>query len=209
MVKNFEKSKIAILAVGLVCALAFLINHLATGATTTTTAARDDKDNFAGSRQVKEIKGYKSWAKVNPVPEVMPERVATACAVQLPPAVMLANDARSPHRDKYFTVFVNDVGRQAMLNQKNPKFPEGSVIVKEKLAAKDSQSPELLTVMIKRKKGFNPVSGDWEYMVVNGAGEKVEGRGKLQNCQSCHLATQQNDYIFRTYLVSEVASKLK
>lgn len=207
MVKNFEKSKIAVLIVGLACALAFLINHLATGATTS--AARNDKDNLAGSRQVKEIKGYKNWAKVNPVPEVMPERVATACAIKLPPAAMLVNDARSPHRHKYFTVFVNDVGRQAMMGQKNPKFPEGSVIVKEKLATKDSQSPELLTVMIKQKKGFNPASGDWEYMVVNGAGEKVEGRGKLQNCQSCHLVIQQNDYIFRTYLVSEVASKLK
>jgi hypothetical protein len=115
----------------------------------------------------------------------------------------------NPHRDKYFTVYVNGAGREAMLRQKAPIFPEGSVIVKEKLPAKDSDTPELLTVMIKRKKGFDPASGDWEYAVVDGGGTMVEGRGNLQYCQSCHIANRETDYIFRTYLSEQLTGGLR
>ncbi len=206
MVKNFEKIKIAVLGVCLVSALALLVNHLATGAPT---SARDNKDKAAASNQVKEIEGYKSWTKVNSVPQLMPERVATDCRLWTAGKGVIIDGEGNPHRDKYFTVYVNEVGRRAMLNQKQPKFPVGSVIVKEKLPVQDSQTPELLTVMIKQKQGFNPASGDWEYMVVDGTGTKMEGRGNLQNCQSCHVGYQKNDYIFRTYLPYEVESKLK
>ena len=96
-----------------------------------------------------------------------------------------------------------------MLEQSNPNFPEGSVIVKEKLPGKASQEPELLTVMIKRAKGFNPTSGDWEYMVVDGTGTTVQARGKLENCQSCHTGNSRTDYVFRSYLPNEVLNKLK
>lgn len=206
MVKNLEKSKIVILAVGLVCALAFLINHLATGVPT---SARDNENNPVARTQVKEIEGYKNWTKVNSTPQLMPKRVATDCTLWTAGKGVIINGEGNPHRDKYFTVYVNEVGRRAMLGQKKPKFPEGSVIVKEKLPAQDSQTPELLTVMIKQKQGFNPASGDWEYMVVDGTGTKMEGRGNLQNCQSCHVGYQKNDYVFRTYLPYEVESKLK
>lgn len=206
MIKNFEKAKVVVLAVCLIGALALLVNHLATGATT---SAWDNKDNPAASNQVKEIEGYKNWAKVNSVPQLMPERVAADCYLWQSPGGVIVNGESNPHRDKYFTVYVNEVGRRAMLNQKKPKFPEGSVIVKEKLPAKDSRTPELLTVMIKQKQGFNPASGDWEYMVVDGTGTKLQGRGDLQNCHACHLANQKTDYIFRTYLPNDVASKLK
>jgi Cytochrome P460 len=207
VIKNLEKSKVAVLAVGLVCALAFLINHLATGATT---SAGESENNLSTSQPVKEIEGYRNWTKVNAVPQLMPKRVAADCAMWVSRAGgVIVNGDTNPHRDKYFTVYVNDIGRKAMLTRKKPIFPEGTVIVKEKLTTKDSQTPELLTVMIKQQQGFNPASGDWEYMVVDGTGTKVEGRGNLQNCQSCHLANQKTDYIFRTYLPEDVASKLK
>ena len=157
----------------------------------------------------KEIEGYKEWTKVNPVPQMMPERVAIACAIWLGKGGVIIDGPDNPHRDKYFTVYVNDIGRTAMLKQQNPEFPEGSIIVKEKLPAKDSQKPELLTVMIKQKQGFNPASGDWEYIVLNGAGTRIEGRGKLENCQSCHISQQTKDYVFRTYLPADVEGKLK
>ena len=113
----------------------------------------------------------------------------------------------NPHHEKYITVYVNAVGRPAMMEQAKPSFPEGSVIVKEKLPDKSSQTPELLTVMIKRGKGFNNESGDWEYMVTDGSGTKVEAQGKLENCQGCHQANQQKDYVFRTYLPYSVKLK--
>lgn len=154
---------------------------------------------------VKEIAGYRAWFKVNRTPEVMQARTALLCAA--PAALNPVYSSANPHHEKYITVYVNDVGRTAMMEQAKPSFPEGSVIVKEKLPEKSSQTPELLTVMIKRAKGFNNESGDWEYMVTDGSGTKVEAQGKLENCQGCHLANRGKDYVFRTYLPYDVNLK--
>jgi hypothetical protein len=206
MAKGFRRLKIAAAAVGLACVLGLLVNHLAAGAATPAPA---NENSLAGVKMVDAIEGYKDWTKVNPAPLSMAARVAAACAVMIPPGDKGIDGPANPHRNAYYTVFVNEVGRAAMMEQKNPKFPEGSVIVKEKLRAEFSQTVELLTVMIKQRKGFNPEGGDWEYMVVDGSGTKIEGRGKLENCQACHLGNQESDYIFRTYLPYGVAKRLK
>ena len=83
------------------------------------------------------------------------------------------------------------------------------MIVKEKLGSADSQSPELLTAMIKREKGYNPESGDWEYLVLNGTASSLTKRGKLINCSGCHLAYKTTDYVTRTYLSDEVRRQLR
>src|SRR5436190_17769194 len=98
----------------------------------------------------------------------MPDIVAMSCVLYRSSKGAVVDSKTNPHLKKYIIVHVNDIGRKAMLEEKNPKFPEGSVIVKEKLPEEKSQTPELLTVMIKQRKGFNPESGDWEYMVVDG-----------------------------------------
>ena len=160
--------------------------------------------------QVKEIAGYRGWTKANAQPLLMAMRTALLCAPVRPASAAInVEGPTSPHHDKYITVYVNDVGRKAMLEELKPGFPEKSVIVKEKLPDAASQSPELLTVMIKRAKGFNPESGDWEYMVTDGGGTRLETRGKLENCQSCHLTKPDSDYVFRTYLSPDTMSKMK
>jgi Cytochrome P460 len=143
---------------------------------------------------------YRTWTLVNPVPVKMEPAVAQLCA-----AVLRAN----PHRDKFVSVYGNETGRQAMMTQLRPEFPQGSMIVKEKLGDKESQSPELLTAMIKREKGYNPQSGDWEYLVLDGSASKISERGKLANCSSCHVAYDKSDYVTRTYLSDEVRQQLK
>jgi hypothetical protein len=159
----------------------------------------------SASNSVKEIAGYRDWFKVNRTPELMEARTAILCAA--PAGGMKTYGPGNPHHEKYITVYVNDLGRPAMMEQAKPSFPEGSVIVKEKLPDKSSQTPELLTVMIKRGKGFNNESGDWEYMVTDGRGTKVEAQGKLEKCQGCHQANPQKDYVFRTYLPYDVKLK--
>jgi hypothetical protein len=156
--------------------------------------------------QVKQIAGYRNWTRVNTEPQLMPDQTAQLCAALAPINV---KPAANPHAHKYLTVYVNDRGRGAMLEQKNPAFPEGSIIVKEKLTEKSSPTPELLTVMIKRGKGFNSANGDWEYMVMNGAGTNIAAQGKLENCQSCHSARPATDYVFRTYLSRDALTRLK
>lgn len=143
---------------------------------------------------------YKTWTLVNSVPVKMEPAVAQLCA-----ALIRAN----PHRDKFISVYVNEMGKRAMMMQLRPKFPQGSMIVKEKLAGKDSQSPELLTAMIKREKGYNSESGDWEYLVLDGTASSLTKRGKLTDCSGCHLAYETTDYVTRLYLSDEVRRQLK
>jgi hypothetical protein len=160
------------------------------------------------SADVKDIAGHKKWTKVNSVPQFMPAEVSALCAeARFTPVSNSTHGDKS--KDKYFTVYVNEIGREAMLTQKAPQFPEGSIIVKEKLTDRKSTTPELLTVMIKQKKGSNPETGDWEYMVTDGTGTRVDARGYLQNCQTCHVGQKGGDYIFRTYLEEDTKKNLK
>jgi hypothetical protein len=187
-----------VLVLGFLIAIGSLVSHVATQSYSSASVYSE--------QPVQQIAGYRDWTRVNAEPQMMPDQVSLLCAAPFP---VKADDPSNPHRHKYITVYVNDTGRKAMLEQKNPAFPEGSVIVKEKLPEKSSLTPELLTVMIKRGKDFNPTSGDWEYMVVDGTGTKVSAQGKLENCQSCHSAKPDTDYVFRTYLPGTVRRKLK
>ena len=153
------------------------------------------------------IGGYKQWTRVNPEPEFVPDRLAIQCAAVVPN--QLEMEKANPHKDKFITVYVNRFGTKAMMNDKKPVFPQGSVIVKEKLTNKDSASPELLTVMIKREPGFNPENGDWEYMAVDGAGKQVLSRGKLEKCQACHTIANYTDFVYRSYLPTGTYEKMK
>ena len=150
------------------------------------------------------IAGYRQWTRVNPEPVLVAAQNLALCAMQ--PVTATPGSPHGPN--KYITVYVNDVGRHAMMEEKSPHFPQGSIIVKEKLTTAKSTTPELLTVMIKREQGYNPESGDWEYMVVDGAGKSVQGRGKLENCQTCHQLEQDTDYVSRSYLPFDVRMKL-
>ena len=89
------------------------------------------------------------------------------------------------------------------MRQKRPQFPVGTVIVKEKLARVDSNSPELMTVMVRHAKGYNPENGDWEYLVVGGKGTRIDAQGKLATCQSCHSRAPAEDNVFRSYYLPE------
>ena len=154
-----------------------------------------------------EIANYKNWTKVNQKPEIVESKLAIQCA--RPTQAQMDADAKNPHNDKYITVYVNDIGKDEMLTKKYPKFPVGTVIVKEKLATSESREAELLTVMIKRDKDYNPKVGDWEFLTFNGSGTETTARGKMENCHTCHLVEKSTDYISRRYLPYETRQKLK
>ena len=153
------------------------------------------------------IAGYKQWTRVNSEPQVVASRIALQC--MSPTQAQSAIEEQNPHRDKFVVVYVNDTGRSAMMEQRQPKFPEGSVVVKEKMTTRESTTPELLTVMRKREAGYNPNSGDWEYFVFDGPGKVVQASGKLEKCQSCHMLEKEGDYISRSYLPPDVLKKLQ
>jgi hypothetical protein len=153
------------------------------------------------------LAGYKKWTKVNPKPQRVESYLMLLCAPATPE--MSAKEKTNPHNDKFITVFVNVTGRKALMEQKLPRFPEGSVIIKEKLTAEDSTKPELMTIMRKREKGYNPTHGDWEYLVTDGAGKQIQAAGKLDNCQKCHIQWKAGDYVSRRYLPYTLRERLR
>lgn len=154
------------------------------------------------------IAGYKHWTQVNTQPQRMNFLVGTNCAMAASSEVLIRT-TDNPHYDKFVRVYVNDIGNSAMMEQEFPIFPEGSVIVKEKLTTRESRSPELLTVMRKREPGYDPEKGNWEYMVFDGAGQSLQASGKLEKCQACHLHEKATDYVSRIYLPATVRERLR
>ncbi len=147
------------------------------------------------------VAGYRQWTRVNAKPERVTSWIASLC--RNPTVQEVKEEAGNPHNDKYATVYVNNIGKRAMLQEKTAKFPPGSIIVKEKLTYATSKIPELLTVMRKRELGYDPSHGNWEYLVVDGTGTQVQVWGRLQTCQGCHANYRDEDYIDRSTLLSE------
>jgi len=69
-------------------------------------------------------------------------------------------------------VFANDIAFKS-IGSGASKFPEGSILVREKLAKVGDIEPLLLAVMIKNKAGFNPDAGDWEFLLADGSLKKI------------------------------------
>ena len=203
MMKTGRKIVVASLVL---LALVCVVFHL------TSSQAREESRELPPTAEMsapdlKDIRDYKTWTRVHATPLLLPAPLDALCRMPTPKDSV--ETSSNPHRRKYFTVYVNEIGRQAMMSEMKPAFPVGSIIVKEKLLAIDSALPELLTVMVKREKGFNRESGDWEYLVVNGEQTEIEGRGKLANCQSCHAIKSETDYVFRSYLPEDVRQSLR
>jgi len=156
--------------------------------------AEGAKDEFRFNAA--KLKDRTSWIQVNNEPYQMPAPVAALCA----PAPGLQ---RNPHASAYITVYVNKVGREAMFAKETQRFPEGSIIVKEKYSTPQDRKPLLYTIMRKREVGYNPTVGDWEFSVVGPNGTQVQAIGKLESCQSCHLGKSEADFVFRPYVQSQ------
>lgn len=148
------------------------------------------------------LKDTALWTKVNAEPYRISVAVDTLC--RAPTADDYAPFRKNnPHAASFITVYVNNIGREAMFAKQVQRFPEGSVIVKEKISnLTEGRKPLLYTLMRKREQGYNPELGDWEFSVVAADGKQVEAAGKLENCQACHKNKKESDFIFRPYLTS-------
>lgn len=95
-------------------------------------------------------------------------------------------------------VCVNDIARTTFRKVDHLIYAEGAVIVREKLKT-EAGSPELVTAMIKRKKGFNPAANDWEFLLLSGDATKIKKREKTGACQRCHASVSAKDFVFDSY----------
>ena len=149
------------------------------------------------------LKDKTSWTQVNAEPYRLSVAIDSLCGAPNAKAYEPFRKA-NPHAASYITVYVNNVGREAMFTKEAPKFPEGSVIVKQKISTHfEGRKPLLYTIMRKRESGYNPKVGDWEFSVVGANGTELQATGKLENCQACHVQKSNSDFVFRPYLKSE------
>ena len=138
------------------------------------------------------LKNYRAWTKVNPKPALFGGTARFLC---LMPSRYFDP---SEHKGKFITVYVNEIGKSAMMTQKQPVFPVGTVIVKQKMKTEDPKTTEISTVMVKRGAGYNPGNGDWEYAVIDAGVTKTTGEGKIEHCQKCHMTVSNTDFVFRS-----------
>ena len=159
---------------------------------------------FDDGQILTQLANYRQWILVKPEPVIMDPRAAAACGRAFGP-----NANPNPHSTRFISVYVNQPGHESMMTRREPVFPQGSIIVKEKLNDPHAKNPELLTVMLKREPGYNIESGDWEYLVLDGSASTIRARGRLEKCNACHVASKASDFVDRSYLPSEVRQKLK
>jgi Cytochrome P460 len=96
-------------------------------------------------------------------------------------------------------VYANDPAKLE-IDKANPKFPLGATIVREKRLKIDDEIPQVVIAMVKREKGFNKKTGDWEYFTFNGADMKLQKRESVSSCSKCHANAAKTDYVFRDFL---------
>jgi hypothetical protein len=101
------------------------------------------------------------------------------------------------HTNTFGVAFVNDIAHASMLSAEPARFPTGSILVRERRLTPTAPSPDVLVVMIKRGKGFNPKANDWEFLTVSGDLNKIEKREREGRCQQCHASEARNDFVFR------------
>jgi hypothetical protein len=95
---------------------------------------------------------------------------------------------------------MNGLAREAMNGGPLTRFPTGSIIVREKLNKADDEQPQLLTVMIKRRRGFNSKANNWEFLAIDGTMTKIIDRQKDGSCLACHVSQEQHDFVYPTPL---------
>ena len=166
--------------------------------------SRDTKDSFAFDAATLNDKTL--WAQVNAEPYRLSVSVDMLC--RAPTAEDYEPERKkNPHAASFITVYVNNIGREAMFAKEIQRFPEGSVIVKQKISNHfEGSKPLLYTVMRKRDRGYNPGVGDWEFSVVGPNGKELQATGKLEKCQGCHQGKRDSDHVFRPYLKTTTAN---
>jgi hypothetical protein len=114
---------------------------------------------------------------------------------------MICLDMYGLHNDNLVAVYLNATAHDAL--QTSASYPPGSVVVKEHdplYPEPDEEMIAFLGVMSKREPGFDPLGGDWEYLVYISNQAVPVDRGPIEKCRSCHSKVSDTDYVFLPYL---------
>ena len=125
------------------------------------------------------------------------------------------NDApyvSATHGNHYLNNYSNDIAKNYGQFEKGIPLPVGSIIYKDSFAVTQTQqsfskssSRQIilgpLFIMRKMEKGFNDVTGDWQYIQIQPDGEMLgmtggEGAERVEYCIGCHLAQEDFDHLY-------------
>ena len=126
----------------------------------------------------------------------------TRIIMPTPPSPRPKPPIENPHEkgvQTFARVFANAAAVEQIGLSKSV-FPVGSILVREKLPGATDLSPELLSVMIKRDKGFDRKSHDWEFFVLDPKTRTIRQRESVGSCLKCHAQAKESDFVFKTYL---------
>jgi hypothetical protein len=137
---------------------------------------------------------YQTFIKLTDRPLQVAPLIAVSCMYPSPGVLEREKAVTGPHFRANINVFANPAAKDA-LSRGAVSFPEGAVIVKEKLG-KDGQ---VVAVggMIKRGPGSDTLgheSGEWEYFYAEKDAAFVTGH--LSNCAECHDQAKSTDNVF-------------
>lgn len=140
------------------------------------------------------VDDYREWTAVNTLPRRVADYIYLLCMLPSDEQYLAAESLHGPF---FVRVYVNDAGIDLILNDPDPIYPAGTVIVKEKLTDVEAESADHLGIMIKREAGFNPDGGDWEYVYWENGDVFLAPTDDMGHCQDCHYAEAEDDSVFR------------
>ena len=140
---------------------------------------------------------YREWHTLTREPYPVPQTLAAKCAH--PPVQLTPDQLREhgPHSMRYIRIFVNETARSAFNQRASKPFPPGSIIVKEKLLSPVAVTHSGIGVMVKRRAGYDPAAGDWQFLYVPEG--SVTPNATATVCTDCHRAKRTEDFVFGSY----------
>ena len=143
-----------------------------------------------------ELLDYASWPEVTSGPHKVPQRSVFDCMSPDFPHPGAVDDW---DKDRYVRVFATSEAAPLMREQRVESYPVGSVVAKVKLI-EGSSEPTGVAFMVKRERGYNLESRDWEFFVFEGRPLRLAARGAISTCQNCHGELTYTDGLYRSYL---------
>jgi hypothetical protein len=119
----------------------------------------------------------------------------------VPTSLCRATPAGGPHSTHWIDVFVTRQGWEVM-KRGHGVYPEGTLILKQKYSDPGRRVTELFTGMLKRKQGYNPGMGDWEFFLLDSSRASVLAFGKIESCSDCHASFRRTDFVSREYMAA-------
>ena len=139
---------------------------------------------------------YHSFAPQTPMPVNVSSYIFGLCRL---PTLRETEFVASIHGDgRYLQDWANPLAVQGLASRGVPAFPEGAVIVKEKYAGPQATEANLVAIglMIKRRAGFDPARGDWDYAYYEPALGIVHSAEQTAYCGNCHAGAAATDSVF-------------